>query len=174
MISSGSSPRTHKSRVVIPVRSSPARYRWFGRRFVIMPDHIHLIAQMGHTAARLGQWMKAMKAVLGGLEHREHLAAGSLDNHKFTRAARNWQWQRGFHDHKLRTPGSETRKWEYICLNPVRYGLVSRPEEWPFSAAIVHHEAGGPRLIRGTPNLLEKGLLVQKEGSPGEGTRPTT
>ena len=23
---------------------SPLRYEWFGRRFVVMPDHLHLIA----------------------------------------------------------------------------------------------------------------------------------
>ena len=46
---------------------SPRRYQWFGRRFVIMPDHLHLIAHMGRDAIRLGQWMKALKAVVGGL-----------------------------------------------------------------------------------------------------------
>ena len=50
---------------------SPKRYDWFGRRFVLMPDHIHLIAHMGHDAIRLGQWVKALKAVVGGLERRE-------------------------------------------------------------------------------------------------------
>jgi hypothetical protein len=49
---------------------SPSRYRWFPRRFVVMPDHLHLIAHQGHEAARLGQWMKALKAVVGGLERR--------------------------------------------------------------------------------------------------------
>lgn len=47
---------------------SSQRYRWFGRRFVIMPDHIHLIAHMGYEAVRLGQWIKAFKSVVGGLE----------------------------------------------------------------------------------------------------------
>jgi hypothetical protein len=56
---------------------SPARYRWFGRRFVIMPDHIHLIAHMGQDAVRLGQWVKALKAVVGGLERREEPPVGS-------------------------------------------------------------------------------------------------
>src|SRR5437899_8132464 len=58
-------------RLVAFLLDSPARYRWFGRRFVVMPDHIHLIAHMGHDAIRLGQWIKALKAVVGGLERRE-------------------------------------------------------------------------------------------------------
>ena len=97
--------------------------------------------------------------------------------HEFTRIKSLWRWQEGFHDHKFRTPESEARKWEYICLNPVRYGLVKRPEEWPFGGEIFYDEAGGPRLIRGTPAMLETGMLIEKvDGgmTPGEGNRPTT
>src|SRR5437870_8357628 len=58
-------------RLVAFLLDSPKRYHWFGRRFVIMPDHIHLIAHMGHAAIRLGEWVKALKAVVGGLERRD-------------------------------------------------------------------------------------------------------
>ena len=58
----------------------------------------------------------------------------SRGEHEFTRIERAWRWQDGFHDHKFRTTESESRKWDYICLNPVRCGLVKRPEEWPFAA----------------------------------------
>jgi hypothetical protein len=44
-----------------------------------MPDHIHLIAHMGHGAVRLGQWIKAFKAVVGGLERREPSGAAPGD-----------------------------------------------------------------------------------------------
>ncbi len=47
-------------RLVAFLLDSPKRYHWFGRRFVIMPDHIHLIAHMGRDAIRLGQWVKAL------------------------------------------------------------------------------------------------------------------
>ena len=186
-------------RFVAFLLDSPSRYHWFGRRFVIMPDHIHLIAHMGHDAVRLGQWMKALKAVVGGLERRAkrpvgapglpNAAVGRLPSagvpvtshggsgHEFTRLKRAWRWQDGFHDHKFRTPESESRKWEYICLNPVRAGLVKRPEEWPFGGEIFYHEAGGPGLVRGTPPLLETGMLIEEDHggtTPREGTRPTT
>ena len=87
--------------------------------------------------------------------------------HEFTRIKRAWRWQDGYHDHKFRTPESETRKWEYVCLNPVRAGLVKRPEEWPFGGEIFFDEAGGPRLVRGTPPLLETGILIRDEEPPG-------
>ncbi len=130
----------------------------------------------------MGQWMKALKAVVGGLKHSERpvrtpglqdagrvpphgaprIPEGSRYSHEFTRINRPWMWQKGYHDHKFRTPESEARKWEYICLNPVRASLVKRPEDWRFSGEIFYDEAGGPRLVRGTPSLLEIGILIQE------------
>jgi REP element-mobilizing transposase RayT len=182
-------------RLISFLLDSPTRYRWFGRRFVIMPDHIHLIAHTGQGAVRLGQWIKALKAVVGGLESRESPAAASGDaayrttppssvgrvtsrgvgdmSHEFTRIGRAWRWQAGFHDHKFRAAESESRKWEYVCLNPVRCGLVKHPEEWPFAGEIFYEDASGSRLVRGTPPLLDTGLLIEQE-TPREGTRPAS
>src|SRR5260221_12705493 len=66
-------------RFVAFLLDSPTRYRWFGRRFVVMPDHLHLIAHMGHESIRLGQWIKALKAVVGGLKPREERPVESPD-----------------------------------------------------------------------------------------------
>ncbi len=178
--------------------------------FVVMPDHLHVIAHQGQEALRLGQWIKALKAVVGGLERREgrpvgtpglqpesdavsrdaaynkspadvgRLPSAGGGDHEFTRIKRAWRWQDGYHDHKFRTPESETHKWDYVCLNPVRAGLVKRPEEWPFGGEIFYDEAGGPRLVRGTPPLLETGMLIEEapvedeRKTPREDTRPTT
>ena len=67
-------------RLVAFLLDSSPRYRWFGRRFVVMPDHIHVIAHMGYDAVRLGQWIKAFKAVVGGLERRPVRAPGLQDD----------------------------------------------------------------------------------------------
>lgn len=189
-------------RLIAFLLDSPQRYHWFGRRFVVIPDHIHLIARMGHDAVRLGQWIKALKAVVGGLRPRQERPVGAPglqdpapvgrvtprgvnvgpvpppggpnSKHEFTRIPRSWHWQDGFHDHKFRTPESEARKWEYVCLNPVRYHLVQRPEDWPYGGEIFYDDAAGPRLIPGTPPLLETGILIEADGTPRGGTRPTT
>jgi REP element-mobilizing transposase RayT len=166
-----------------------------------MPDHIHLIASMGPNAVRLGQWIKALKAVVGGLKRNETPDpvgrvslygdptsppdAGSGDPaylpppvgrvplrgdpppspntrpiHPATRLHRSWRWQEGFHDHKFRSPQDEQRKWEYICLNPVRAHYVTRPEDWPFGGEIYYEVPTCPRCVRGTPPLLETGILI--------------
>jgi hypothetical protein len=91
--------------------------------------------------------------------------ARGASSHQFTRIARSWRWQTGFHDHKFRTRESEARKWEYVCLNPVRYHLVSRPEEWPYGGEIFYEYPGAPQLVRGTPPLLETGILIEEDGT---------
>src|SRR5207244_26931 len=40
--------------------------------------------------------------------------------------------QRNFFDHRLRHGESEAEKFEYIRQNPVRAGLISAEEEWPY------------------------------------------
>src|SRR5256885_2254606 len=55
---------------------SPKRYHWFGRRFIIIPDHIHLIAHQGGGAVTLGQWIKALKAFVAGLERSTDAGSG--------------------------------------------------------------------------------------------------
>ena len=45
-------------------------------------------------------------------------------------------WQTGFFDHVLRSGESYGEKWEYVRMNPVRAGLVLRPEEWPYAGEI--------------------------------------
>jgi adenylate kinase family enzyme len=41
------------------------------------------------------------------------------------------EWQKGFFDHRLRQDESLEEKTQYIRMNPVRAGLVQRPEDWP-------------------------------------------
>jgi REP element-mobilizing transposase RayT len=154
---------------------SPQRYHWFGRRFVMMPDHIHLLAHQGNEAVSLGQWVKALKAVVGGLARRvegerrvgapglQHESERRVGAPGLQRMGRTWRWQAGFHDHKFRTRESESRKWEYVCLNPVRAGLALRPGEWPYGGEIFYDE-DPPQLIRGTPPLLESGVLIEEDG----------
>ncbi len=182
---------------------SPMRYGWYPRRFVLMPDHLHLIAHQSPAAVRLGQWIKALKVVVRGLERRDirqgnsperpvgapglqggaladvgcprptnannvgrvpspgETSSGVNDVHEFTRDQTVWRWQEGFHDHKFRSVESEQRKWEYICLNPVRYGLVARPEQWSYGGEIYYDANVGPQLVAGTPPLFETGLLME-------------
>lgn len=87
-------------------------------RFVIMPDHVHLFVWIPASGISLGSWVKALKSVVGK-------TLTELDVPKP-------HWQEGFFDHLLRRQESYDEKWEYVRLNPVRGGLVEKPEDWPW------------------------------------------
>ena len=145
---------------------SPARYGWFAQRFVAMPDHLHLIAAAGHDAVWLGEWIKALKAMVSGVRNRSKNAgdmakAPSGSGFGDAPLVASWHWQSGFHDHKLRSAESEARKWEYLCLNPVRAGLVQRPEEWAFCGEIRYSGDEQTQFVRGTSPLLERRILLR-------------
>src|SRR5712691_2811372 len=84
-------------------------------RYVVMPDHIHLFVRGGVTFD-LGIWVRGLKRAI-------------LTDHKL--------WQPGFFDHILRHDESYGEKWNYVRENPVRAGLVSHADEWPYQGEIV-------------------------------------
>jgi putative transposase len=84
---------------------------WWVQFLLLMPDHLHALASFPETAE--------MRTVVAEWK-------------KFTARTWNIQWQRDFFDHRLRNDESAQQKEEYICQNPVRAGLVKKPEDWPY------------------------------------------
>jgi len=91
-------------------------------RYVMLPDHLYLFVALPDNVD-LGDWNGTLKRFLA----RAVEAAGSSDP----------IWQRGFFDHLLRSSESYSEKWNYVRENPVRAGLVSRADDWPYSGEIV-------------------------------------
>jgi REP element-mobilizing transposase RayT len=87
-------------------------------RYVLMPDHVHFFL-CGDDSFLLSPWV-------GGLKRAISVA---LDAQQL--------WQPGFFDHILRSDESYEEKWEYVRDNPVRAGLVEKPEKWRFQGEIV-------------------------------------
>ncbi len=90
---------------------------------VIMPDHVHLLLRPLPTvdgACRfLGDLLKSTK----GFSARE---INKLRRRKGT------VWQEESFDRIVRDEQEFLEKWRYIRNNPVKTGLVSRPEEYPW------------------------------------------
>ena len=94
----------------------------FVGRYVLMPDHLHFFVELPDES-QLGDFVRLMKQ--------------SLSMTLKGRGERYPYWQPGFFDHVLRNEESYAEKWEYVRDNPVRAGLVSRVEEWPYQGEIV-------------------------------------
>ncbi|HLH32858.1 MAG TPA: transposase, partial [Terriglobia bacterium] len=91
-------------------------------RYVIMPDHIHLLAGFGPESPSLSIWMKSLKNTISKV----------LTNATFLTP----HWQKGFFDHVIRSKESYDEKWLYIRENAVTAGLVRSSEEWPYAGEI--------------------------------------
>jgi REP element-mobilizing transposase RayT len=95
---------------------------WLVGRYVLMPDHLHLFcAPATFPPMPLKEWALFWRAEV----------------------TRNWPfqdqkpiWQKQFFDRQLRSGESYHEKWDYVWRNPVRAGLVARPEEWPFQGEL--------------------------------------
>jgi putative transposase len=102
-------------------------------RYVIMPDHVHLFVCFGRGCeTTLSAWIKGLKRHLDRM-----LDASGFEPLRMGRQKLTSFWQPGFHDHLLRSDESYSGKWDYLFQNPVRAGLVCRPEDWPFGGEIV-------------------------------------
>jgi putative transposase len=85
--------------------------KWFLRLFLLMPDHLHAIISPAPSlplARLVGDWKR------------------------FVARAAGIQWQKNFFDHRLRAAKELEEKAAYIRANPVRAGLISQGEPWPF------------------------------------------
>ena len=99
-------------------------------RYVLMPDHVHVFVRIGRDMT-LRRWESGLKQSLGKtltqLGHEPTIIPGSK--------LKSF-WQPGFFDHLLRHNESYAEKWNYVWRNPVRAGLVAKPEDWPYQGEI--------------------------------------
>jgi putative transposase len=113
-------------------------------RYVIMPDHIHLLVS-GGPAFNLGDWVKLLKQCLGktirespesaspeSAPHRGAATNGASHRDAATPGSANRLWQEGFFDHLIRCDEKLGSVWEYLRKNPETAGLAEAPEDWPY------------------------------------------
>jgi REP element-mobilizing transposase RayT len=81
-----------------------------------MPDHVHVI---GSPQILLDKLLKGIKGASARTINRALKREGSV-------------WQQESFDHELRRDESLIEKAEYVAMNPVRKGLVERPEDYPW------------------------------------------
>ena len=91
---------------------------WRVGKYVIMPDHSHLLVTVGSACTvplpRWVGWWKRQLALALGIK----------------------VWQKDFWDHMVRGQEAFFQAQEYMLLNPSRKGLIERSAEWPFQGEV--------------------------------------
>ena len=87
------------------------RGKWEPLLMLAMPDHLHALVRIPR-AQDIGK-------VIGWFK-------------RTTSYAYPTKWQADGFDHRVRGQSEYLAKRTYILLNPVRAGMVERPEDWPY------------------------------------------
>ena len=117
--------------------------------WVVMPEHVHVLlwppyhllsADPQSTRGRVSGILSSIKRPVGerAVEYLSQHSPDFLQRLTVTNANRTYHrfWQAGSgHDENVSEPTALHALVEYIHLNPVRRGLVTRAEEWPWSSA---------------------------------------
>jgi len=103
------------------------RYVFVVKGYVVMPEHVHLLVS----------------------EPREAPLSGVIKGLKLSVALRRNErpfWQARYYDFNVWTAEKEIEKLRYIHRNPVRRGLVAKPEDWKWSS-FRHYATGAEGVV---------------------------
>jgi len=87
--------------------------------FVLMPDHFHLLITPISTLER------ALQLIKGGFSFRAKRELGFEGE----------IWEKSFYDRRVRDWEEYSAFRQYIHRNPVKRGLATVPEEYPYTSA---------------------------------------
>jgi len=113
------------------------------RAFVFMPEHAHIIL-WPRDGSRISPILKSMKlpvtnrVLLWVGDHAPGFLAQMADRQPNGQVSHRF-WQRGGgYDRNLRDDRELYEKIKYVHDNPVRRGLVARPEDWRWTSCRSH------------------------------------
>jgi putative transposase len=108
--------------------------------WVIMPEHVHLLIYPRRPVYDMSEivWQikrpVGVKAIRYLRKHAPQYLEGLTVRHRNRTYRRFWQAGPGM-DRDVTEPKAVPEVIDYIHMNPVRRGLVERPEDWPWSSA---------------------------------------
>lgn len=95
-----------------------------------MPEHVHLLTSEPETRT-LTSFCRVVKG----------------ESSKLLKGCREQFWQTRYYDFNTFTTAKFVEKVQYIHRNPVTRGLVTRPEDYPWSS-FSHYATGAPITIQ--------------------------
>ena len=123
----------------LPLLGRGAAYRVFEREFeavrcrfglvvagyVLMPEHVHLLVSEP-IASSLSVALQVLK---------------QKTSRKLNKLGDQRVWQRRYYDFNVHSHLKRVEKLRYMHRNPVKRGLVEKPEDWPWSS-YAHYATG--------------------------------
>ncbi len=114
------------------------RYLFAVSGYVVMPEHVHLLVNEPMRGL-LSRTVQALKLSVS------------------MRSQQRPFWQAHYYDFNVTSHAKFVEKLRYIHRNPVRRGLVVKPEEWKWSS-FCHYQSG----VRGTVEVESDWTAAQR------------
>jgi putative transposase len=120
---------THIDILRMVFRETHKRHPFTIDAIVVLPDHLHTIWTLPEGDADFAtRWRLVKSGFSRGVAPDERVSA--------SRAAKGERgiWQRRYWEHTIRNEEDFARHVDYIHINPVKHGLVSRVRDWHSSS----------------------------------------
>jgi putative transposase len=110
-------------------RQTRERHSFTTDAIVVLPDHLHAVWTLPEGDRDFATRWRLIKSTFSrNLEAGEPVSA--------SRAAKRERgiWQRRYWEHTIRDEDDFGRHIDYVHINPVKHGLVTRVRDWPHSS----------------------------------------
>jgi putative transposase len=96
---------------------------------VVLPDHLHTVWTLPAGEDAFATRWRLIKSGFS-----RHVATGERISDSRAAKAERGIWQRRYWEHTIRDETDFARHIDYIHINPVKHGLVTRVRDWPYSS----------------------------------------
>ncbi len=122
------------------------KYHFVVHGYVAMPEHFHLLL----TEPEIGDPSVVMKVIKQRFARRLHRTwlRPVVEQMALWESTTDRVWQKRFYDFNVWSERKRTENLRYMHRNPVKRGLVERPEHWAWSSfrAYSYGEVGAVRV----------------------------
>jgi putative transposase len=120
---------SHVAELRNAIRETRMRHPFAIDAIVVLPDHLHAVWTLPEGDADFATRWRLIKSTFSrSIPGGERISA--------SRAAKGERgiWQRRYWEHTIRDEVDFERHLDYIHINPVKHGLVTRVRDWPHSS----------------------------------------
>jgi putative transposase len=96
---------------------------------VVLPDHLHAVWTLPEGDANFATRWRLIKSAFS-----RNLSRGERISNSRAAKGERGIWQRRYWEHTIRDENDFSRHLDYIHINPVKHGHVSRVRDWPYSS----------------------------------------
>jgi putative transposase len=119
----------HIEMLRLAFRETHQRHPFTIDAMVVLPDHLHAVWTMPEGNADFATRWRLIKSTFS-----RNLPVGEPISGSRAAKAERGIWQRRYWEHTIRDEDDFARHIDYVHINPVKHGLVTRVRDWPYSS----------------------------------------